>query len=348
MSTHDPRDERLESALRQALQRDAAQVRPADRLDAVLAGSTSGRTGREAQQGRARVVSAWPLLAAAVTIVAVIVSALLLRGSSQANLPAAPATSSRSDLSSEPVPAPSSPRGTSSFAAPWPSSQGQAVAVYRAFFPSSGMATTRPTRAMQIDRTWEHYVLPGAQGADRAGRLGALVAASLHWDQAAFPPVWTTNDVATVDVQGDLVTVLMNAQRQALSREQARYAAVSVLLTIQADQGSTAQVRFMTADGGEVAPGLASGQVVTRPSADELASMLSPVWIDDPYPARQVPVGQPVTVKGWPACSRGPCSGGSPTAATRTIRAAAPRRPGSVPPTGASTRSPSLPMVRAA
>ena len=293
-------DTDLERRLREALQREALQVSPRNRLDAIRA-----RTQLPELHRRTR--SPWlvPLgAAAAVALVAAVVWGSGVLPDGRQALPATTTGSSTAPPqptttgTSAPAPTGSTRPGTPSGTSTSPTATVlRAVPVYYAALeggPDSRLALFR-----------EFVGMPQPERADPA--LAATQAAQLavgrDYDSGTRErDLWPDVTVPSVAVSATRITVTLSGPGERTTDQRADRLAVQQLVwTVQAAVGKgNLPVRFRLADGGSdpLLGRFPLDRTYTRPAADRQYEDLAAIWVDAPGAGAVVPADKPVMATG--------------------------------------------------
>ena len=111
---------------------------------------------------------------------------------------------------------------------------------------------------------------------------------------------WIAADPRSVTVGDGRITVALSRGLSTTPAGGAELAIQQIVWTVQAAVGQGAlPVRITVPGDGELAPGLSSTRTWNRPTDPvEVASILAPVWVDEPFRGEVVTAGRPLTVKG--------------------------------------------------
>ena len=111
---------------------------------------------------------------------------------------------------------------------------------------------------------------------------------------------WVSSDPRSVTVGDGRITVALARGLTTTPAGGGELAIQQIVWTVQAAVGQGAlPVRITVPGDAALAPGLSSTRTWNRPTDPvEVASILSPVWVDEPYRGEVVTAGRPLTVKG--------------------------------------------------
>lgn len=282
----------VERSLRAGLEREAASIRPRERLDAILAQAHGGDL-RPADSLASR-WQRWLLPVAVAALVALVaVGIWVVR---------------------QPVPTPPPAASTTSSAAPTPTS-GTATT-------TQGTPTTGSTPVPAPGHTSPvpvYYVGPRTDGSTtlvlfreftkaeiaQPGDAAATATAALEQAVADGPvgapyrPMWQGVRVDKVTVTSGEIDVTLSTGAKGLDQAEGQVAVQQLVWTAQAavNKGNL-PVRFSLADGSTTIAGdLTTGQTYVRPTGDAANRLLSPVWISEPSRGQALKAGK-VTVSG--------------------------------------------------
>lgn len=303
------------SQLRAALDTDARSIRPADRLDAIIA-ATRDDAPLAPTKG-APSARRWLVPAAAAAAAAIVAATAWAanRPAERAQVPVGASTSAAATTGGRPAQTSSDPPPTSSpnasatspngsdypTAGPLPmpaalpvyrvgvlDAAGSRLGLVREFVPPSALSRTTPSPTTPSQR--------------------ALAAATLSIEDSAatfdagYRALWAGARVVNVDVRPDLILVTLTHGATGLNAAEARLAVQQLVWTVQSAAGASnlPPVRFALADGSTALAGsLTTASSYNRPTDPmQVATILAPLWIDQPYRKQALVAGAPLTVTG--------------------------------------------------
>ncbi|WP_323097133.1 Gmad2 immunoglobulin-like domain-containing protein [Intrasporangium sp. YIM S08009] len=306
----------VEERLRRGLADDAAAIVPSDRLGVILteartSPARAGGTGPGGSTGPGGRPHRWlvPVAAAAAAVlVAGGVWAATRGGSPTPPVAGQPTTAvaSTSAPSASSSPSATQPSTVPTQTAQGPSSQPVPPATTSASVPvyyvgplvtggSSGASDLRLFR--EFVRT---SVTTPARPEGRALAALKLAMGNVPSSSAYVSPWVGVSPVSvTLDGSGRIVVTLSDGLPSGAAAS-ADLAVQQLVWTAQAGMGQgTKPVVLVVKGGGDVAPGMPSGQAHQRPGdAMGVYDVLSPLWVDEPARGATVPAGQRLTVKG--------------------------------------------------
>ncbi|MFC7488160.1 Gmad2 immunoglobulin-like domain-containing protein [Knoellia sp. CPCC 206453] len=285
----DPSD--TERELRDALAARAREIRPADRLDAILAAAHEP----EVSGFRGRWLAGVGVAAAAAVIAGTVWAA---RPETEGTLPVAPPSLTPSPTSpTSPTPSPTtspSPSATASASTtrspssstttqPQTSSTG-ALAIYRV--GTNGGATNRPGLVREF---WS----PSLGRTTESQKVTAAVAEALKRTE-----LWRGVTVRDVTVTKSRISLSLSSPGASASSADSAQLGVSALVwTAQGAVGrGDVPVRITTVAGGQLLGHVGTGSSFTRSSTPQ--DDLCDIWIDSPSPGASVRASDPLVVRG--------------------------------------------------
>ena len=290
-------DERLEQALREALDARAARLEPGDRLEEILRRSEPARPGRT--------VRWWMPLAAAAAVLAVVSGVWVglsgrsepLPGGSEAPLPTASASPTPSPEPSTPPPTPTPSPTTSPSSPSSPTAAPVALPVY--YLAPIG----DDARVARLYREW--LTVPGVtRESGDAARARAAVDLAMSATPAGtdgYLDTWDGVDLVDLAVTDGLITITLSGPGgSGLSEDTERVSVQQLVWTAQAAVGrGQVPVRFALSDGSTAMFGSQPvDRTYDRPaSRDEYWRDLAPIWVTSPTRGQVLPAGR-VTVTG--------------------------------------------------
>lgn len=297
----------VEHRLRDALHHEAQRVRPAERLDHILATGREARSPEDQRSGHRRWVA--PLAAAA----AVAAIAGVVWGSTESGQDdRSPAAAPTSVASVGPPPsAKGGPAGTASSAASspgasdTPSAGTSAPATRRVAVPAYFVGPVSGDRPVfRLYREFLPATLPvAATDAQKAkAALAQAMDAQRFGNTDGYLQPWSGTTVKAVQVTPQLITVTLSRPGSPgiTDKDVARVAVQSLVWTAQAAVGKGAvPVTFTVADGSTKLFGrLPAAQKYNRPPGDRSYDDLAPIWVTSPTRDAVLPKGKPVVVRG--------------------------------------------------
>lgn len=301
----------VEDGLRRGLADEAAAIAPSDRLGVILteartATARAGGTGGTADGGRPH---RWLLpvaAASAAVLVAGGVWAATRGGSPTPPVTGQPTTAvvSTSAPSASSTPSASQPSTVPTQTAQGPSSQPVPPATTTASVPvyyvgPLSAASSGPSD-LRLFREFVRTSVTSPSGPE-ARALAALKLAMGRVPVSRYVSPWSgvTPVSVTLDGSGRIVVTLSSGLPSGAAAS-ADLAVQQLVWTAQAGVGQgTKPVVLVVKGGGDVAPGMPSGQAHQRPGdAMGVYDVLSPLWVDEPARGATVKAGQTVTVKG--------------------------------------------------
>ncbi|MGN6753729.1 MAG: Gmad2 immunoglobulin-like domain-containing protein, partial [Intrasporangium sp.] len=305
----------VEETVRAQLHREAAAIRPQDRLDAILAEAHGAQLSDADADAGASGRHRWLLPVAAAAVAAAVASGIWVANRpAQTPPPAASPVSPTQQSSTSSPTASTTPESTSSS----PADTGNSAALCAK--PTSGVSLCNDTQARWVLPLPVYYVGPRTDGStslvlfrefglidvatrdDAADKATAALAEAVAGGPAgaAYRPMWKGVEVDKVTVTAAEIDVTLSTGAKGLSASEGQIAVDQLVWTAQAAVGKgNLPVRFTLADGGATLAGDArTDHAYTRPT-DEMAvwAILSPVWIDAPSRGESLPAGK-VTVTG--------------------------------------------------
>jgi hypothetical protein len=290
--------DRIERQLRQALARDAAQVRPGDRLDAILHEAHEAGPVTAAGGGGRR----WLTPVAAAAAVAAIVGGLWWSGQDDGTEPTPPVTTpsvttgptgGTSTPTTGPTTAPTTSSGTAT--------AGPAQTVTLPAYFVGPIGDDKPT--YRLFREFLRGEVPA--GAGDADKVEAAVALALNAQPFSntdgYLQPWSGTRVTEVTVTSDAITVVLSGPgAEGFDAEVQRLAVQQLVWTAQAAVGKgTIPVRFQVADGSDRLFGsLPVDRSYNRPPSDRLYEDVAPIWVTSPTRDAVLPAGKAVVAKG--------------------------------------------------
>jgi hypothetical protein len=291
--------DRVERQLRTALASEAQQMRPSNRLDAILheahaAGSLTERGGSGARR--------WLLPLASAAAVAAIIGGVWWSGQDDGREPTQPATTGPSVVPSTPAtdsPGTATGSPTSSSTSVVPQTQAVSLPVY--FVGPVG--DDKPTYKLFRDFIRDDLPKDPTPEARAKAALVLAINAQPYTNTDGYIQPWSGQTIGDVTVTPQLITIdLANAGNPlaAEDTEVRRLAVQELVWTAQAavQQGN---IPVKITVNGKAAPlfgSVSTDQTFTRPPADRLYEDLAPIWVTSPTRDQVLPAGKPVTVKG--------------------------------------------------
>ncbi|MEO7270326.1 MAG: Gmad2 immunoglobulin-like domain-containing protein [Knoellia sp.] len=280
----DPSD--TERELRDALAARAREIRPADRLDAILAEAHEPETSGF----RGRWLAGVGVAAAAAVIAGTVWAA---RPETEGTLPVAPPSLTPSLMSPSPSPT-TSPSVSSSPSASTtrspatstqpPTSLTGALAIYRV--GTNGGATNRPGLVREF---WS----PSLGRTTESQKVTAAVAEALKRTE-----LWRGVTLRDVTVEKSRISLTLSGPGSSASSADSAELGVSALVwTAQGAVGrGDVPVRITSATGGQLLGHVGTGSSFTRSSTPQ--NDLCDIWIDSPSPGASVRPSDPLVVRG--------------------------------------------------
>lgn len=283
--------EQVERRLRQALTRDAEQVRPSARLDAIL--HEAHELGPETATGGSGTRHWLMPLAAAAAVVAIIGGVWWTGHDDEPTI--TPPQTNGPTLS--PAPSPS----TSATDTPTTSGPGATQAVSLPVYFTSPIGDAKAT--LKLFRTYIVRDLPaGATATDKVrAALELAVDTNRSSDTAGSVTLWKEGTIGAVDVSPQRITVdLQYDGAMGFDTEAQRVAVQQLVWTAEAALGKGAVPVKFTLQGkeGKLFGTIPTGQPLTRPSSDESWKDLAPIWVTSPGRNQALSAAKPVTVEG--------------------------------------------------
>jgi len=283
--------DQVERRLRQALVRDAAQVRPSNRLDTILheaheLGPVTATGGSGPRH--------WLMPLAAAAAVAAIIGGVWWSGQDDRSGVTPPATNAPS-LSPTPSTAPTTSSPTTSGPV---ATESVTLPVY--FVGPVGGADDK----YKLFREFVRQDLPvGATPAEKAkAALVLAINAQPYSNTDGYLQPWSGQTIGDVTVADGAITVhLANAgvPEAVVGDENKRLAVQELVWTAQAAIQQTLPVRFEVSGGAtELFGSISTDQDFTRPPSDRVYEDLAPVWVTSPVRDQVLPASKAVTVRG--------------------------------------------------
>jgi hypothetical protein len=279
--------DQTERHLRQALARDAEQVRPSSRLDTILheaheLGPVTATGGSGARR--------WLLPLAAAAAVAVIIGGAWWSGQDDRSTVTPPQTSS----SSSPAPT-TAPTDTPTTGSP---SATESVTLPVYYVGPVGGDTVK----YKLFREFLRGTIPTGGGeANRVeSALGLAMDAQPFSNTDGYLQPWSGTRVTSAAVTPEAIEVeLSGPGADGFDAQTQRLAVQELVWTAQAAAQKTLPVRFRVADGSTTLFGsISTDQDFTRPPSDRLYEDLAPIWVTAPARDQDLPAAKPVVVKG--------------------------------------------------
>jgi hypothetical protein len=281
--------DQVERRLRQALARDAEQVRPSNRLDTILheareVGPVTATGGSGTRH--------WVLPLAAAAAVAAIIGGVWWSGQDDGSTVTPPATHGPSVSSSAPTTAST---GSPTTSAP---SATEAVSLPVYFVGPVGGDTTK----YRLFREFLRATIPvGGGAANRVeAALGLAMNAQPFSNTDGYLQPWSGTRVTTASVTPEAIEVeLSGPGAGGFDAETQRLAVQEIVWTAQAASQTSLLVRIRVADGSTTLFGsISTDQDFTRPPSDRLYEDVAPIWVTAPTRDQVLPAAKPVVVKG--------------------------------------------------
>lgn len=303
--------DRIERQLRRALAEEARQVRPADRLDAILhEANQAGPVTATGGTGRRR----WLLPVAAAAAVAAIAGGLLWSDQDDQGTPGPPANTGPTTVAHTPGPstAPTTARpstSASSGTAGPTSSTGSTTgtggpsqttqATLPAYFVGP-IGDDKPTYKLFREFLRGPVTVPVTDAAKAKAALALAMNAQPYSNTDGYLQPWSGTRVTAVDVTPARITVtLSNGGPDGFDAQTQRLAVQELVWTAQAAVGKgTIPVRFSVPGASTLFGTLPTNQDYNRPGKDELWKDLAPIWVTTPARDQVLPASKPVVVTG--------------------------------------------------
>lgn len=280
--------DQVERRLRQALTRDAEQVRPSPRLDTILheaheLGPVTAAGGSGARR--------WLLPLAAAAAVAAIIGGAWWSGQDDRHTVTPPQTNGPTLSPSPSPPATSSPTTSAPSA-----TESVTLPVY--FVGPVGGETAK----YKLFREFLRGSIPTGGGeANRVeAALGLAMNAQPFSNTDGYLQPWSGTRVQSAAITPEAIEVQLSGPGAGgFDAETQRLAVQELVWTAQAAAQKTLPVRFVVADGSTTLFGsISTDQDFTRPPADRTYEDLAPIWVSSPTRDQVLPSAKPVVVKG--------------------------------------------------
>jgi hypothetical protein len=283
--------DKVERQLRQALARDAEQVRPSQRLDSILHEANEVRPVTTTGGSGAR---RWVMPLAAAAAVAAIIGGVWWSGQDERSTLTPSQTTG-------PTPSASVPTSTSSPTdSPTTSAPAATESVSLPVYFVGPVGDTKQT--YRLYREYLRGTVP-AGGGD-ANRVEAAVGLALNAQPFSntdgYLQPWSGTRVTAASVTPEAIEVQLSGPgADGFDAETQRLAVQELVWTAQAAIQKTLPVRFEVADGSTKLFGsISTDQDFTRPPSDRLYEDVAPIWITSPGRDQVLPATKPVVVKG--------------------------------------------------
>jgi hypothetical protein len=283
--------DQVERRLRQALARDAEQVRPSHRLDTILHEAHEGGPVTATGGSGAR---HWIMPLAAAAAVAAIIGGVWWSGQDDRPTVTPPAT--RGPSASPSVPS----TGTTPTSSPTTSGPSPTEQVSLPVYFVGPVGGDKPT--YKLFREFLRGRIP--VGGGEANRVEAAVGLALNAQPFSntdgYLQPWSGTRVTTASVTPEAIEVQLSGPgAEGFDAETQRLAVQEIVFTAQAAAQKTLPVRISVEDGSTKLFGsISTDQAFTRPPSDRLYEDLAPIWVTAPTRDQVLPAGKPVTVKG--------------------------------------------------
>ncbi len=277
----------VEGTLRHSLEREAARVRPSDRLDAILLEANSA--GPVAGDGSSR-SRRWLLPVAAAAAVAAIAGGVWWSGQDNPVTPTPPASSAPSVEPTTP------PSATDSATTPVGQTQAVTLPVY--FVGPVGDA--KPTYKLFREFVRHDVPTPATDAVKAKAALVLAVNAQPYSNTDGYLQPWSGQTIGDVTVAPDLITIdLANPGADGFDAETQRLAVQELVWTAQAAVGKgNIPVGFQVQGGGKLFGSIPTDHFFNRPPAAESWQDLAPIWVNSPTRDQVLPATKDVTVTG--------------------------------------------------
>ncbi|SDP12080.1 Sporulation and spore germination [Pedococcus dokdonensis] len=281
----------VERRLRQALARDAEQVRPSARLDTIL--HKAHELGPESATGGAA-TRRWLMPLAAAAAVAAIIGGVWWSGQEDGPTVTPPQTNGPSQT------APTTPPATTPTDGPTTSSPGDTETVSLPVYFVGPIGDATPT--YRLFREFVRTPVPvGATAAERVKAALVLATnAQPYSNTDGYLQPWSGQTIGAVTVTQQAIEVQLSTPgAEGFDAETQRLAVQELVWTAQAAAQRTLPVRFELADGSTTLFGsISTDQDFTRPPSDRLYEDIAPIWVTAPGRDQVLSASKPVVVKG--------------------------------------------------
>jgi hypothetical protein len=317
-----------EARLRRTLSADAARIEPTDRLAAILTEAHDETYGRGARRRLAPAAAAAAALLLAGTVWAVNrpTGTAPVGGPTVASESTGATTTPTSAGPSSSTPSPSSSAGTGR---PSPTTvtvsptgspevpptvppgvpptvlptTGSSPSATRITLPVYYLGPVVPgSEKLRLFREFvpEAVPAPGTPGGNALAALRLAFGATGGARGGGYASPWSSTDPTSVTVGDGRITVALSRGLDATPDGGSDLAIQQIVWTAQAAVGQGAlPVRITVPGDAALAPGRSSTRTWNRPTDPlEVASILAPVWVDEPFRGEVVPAGQPLVVNG--------------------------------------------------